>query len=62
MKRTEPKGKSMKLLTLAQVAEKLAISKTTLWRMRRDDQLPEPVKVRGQIRYRETDIEAAFGA
>ena len=46
----------MKLLKMKEVQEKLAISRTTLWRLRGRD-FPEPISVMGSIRFSEEEIE-----
>ena len=45
------------LLTQAQVAKMLSVSRVTIFRMVRDGELPV-VTVRGLKRYRRTDVEA----
>lgn len=46
------------LITARQLAAWLKISKRSLYRMRSAGQLPEPIRLRGAVRWRAADIEA----
>jgi prophage regulatory protein len=47
-----------KLLRPAQLAAKLGINTTTLWRWRKNDQIPAPIKLSNRlIGWRESTIE-----
>lgn len=35
----------MKIIRIKELAEMLSISKTTIWRMRRSDEFPQPLKI-----------------
>ncbi|WP_417850279.1 helix-turn-helix transcriptional regulator [Thalassoglobus sp.] len=45
------------LLTVDEIGALLKVSNRTIWRMRSSGQLPEPVRVGGGVRWRESDIE-----
>lgn len=45
------------LATAAQVAELLKISTRTLWRLRSDGNIPEPVRIGGTVRWRVDEIK-----
>lgn len=49
-------GPPRPLLTLAQVAEKLGVSKRTVVRLRDENQLP-CVRIRGSLRFDASDVE-----
>jgi excisionase family DNA binding protein len=46
------------LLTMAQIAEYLNVSKRTVQRLRHDGELPQPISVRGSLRWDRETIEA----
>lgn len=54
--------KNDRLLTRPQAAQKLAVSKQTIWRLDKCGQLPH-VKIGRSVRYRESDIDdlVAYG-
>ncbi len=45
------------LMTVEQLAAMLQVSTRTIWRMRSSGQLPAPVHVGGNIRWRVLDVE-----
>lgn len=45
------------LLDAKALAEKLSISKATVWRMRDGGKLPQPVRLGSCVRWRFTDVE-----
>ena len=45
------------LMTVNQLAELLQVSTRTIWRMRSSGQLPSPVHVGGNVRWRSVDLE-----
>jgi len=53
----------VKLLNVKQVAERLAISERTIWRLVQDDPaFPQPLKLRSAARWRASDIESYINA
>ena len=46
------------LLTVGDVAKKLAVSKRSVWKLLSLGQLPKPVKILSSSRWREADINA----
>lgn len=44
------------LATPSQVAELLQVSTRTLWRMRREQKLPEPIRLGAAVRWRRDEI------
>ena len=54
--RREPTGTPL-LLTDAEVARLLSISRATVWRMVSEEQIPLPTKLRGSARWRPAVIE-----
>lgn len=48
---------SLQLLTLEQVARKLNVSATTLWRLRKQPEFPDPVLLRGKVQFVESEID-----
>lgn len=46
------------LLTVKDVAVKLTISVTTVWRLIRKGDLPAPIHIGGQARWKRKDIDA----
>lgn len=46
------------LLTVKQVAETLSCGVSTVWRLVRSGDLPQPIKIGGSTRWRRADIEA----
>ncbi|MEL6101616.1 MAG: helix-turn-helix domain-containing protein [Pseudomonadota bacterium] len=51
-------GNKRLLLSATEAAQALGVSRTTVWRLVRSGSLPQPVKVRGAVRFRLFDIEA----
>lgn len=45
------------LVTAEQLAEILQVSTRTVWRMRSAGQLPKPVRIGGNVRWRAQDLE-----
>lgn len=48
------------LLTVRQVAARLGIGVSTIWRAVSKGSFPAPIKIAGSTRWRRTDIEALF--
>lgn len=48
----------MQLLRDSEVARRLGVSRRQIWKLAAGRQLPEPVRVGGSVRWRETDIVA----
>jgi len=46
----------MPLVTAEQLAEILQVSTRTVWRMRSAGQLPKPVRIGGNVRWRAQDV------
>ena len=44
------------MLTIQDVAERLRVSSMTVRRMWYENRIPEPIRIRGSIRWREQDI------
>lgn len=59
MMRTEPAPKDS-LLSLAEVGERLSLSKRAVYRLIAKGSLPNPVKVGGAVRLYESDLETFF--
>lgn len=56
---TEHHPKPTRLLRPAVVADRIAVSLPTLWRMRRRGDFPQPIKLSpGTVAWKEADIEA----
>ncbi len=50
------------LATAAEVAKMIRISPRTLWRLVSADQVPEPLRIGGAVRWRVDDIKQWIGA
>jgi len=50
------------LLSARTLAQRLAVSVRTLWRLRSSGKLPEPVHLGGAVRWRKADIDAWVAA
>jgi predicted DNA-binding transcriptional regulator AlpA len=59
----EHRDQNCQLLSAKTLARMLSLSVRSVWRLRAGQKLPEPVRVGGAIRWRQTDIErwAAMG-
>ena len=47
----------MHLLTLEELRTRLAVSRTTCWRVRSQPDFPRPVRIRGAVRFVTEDVE-----
>ncbi len=45
------------LLKDSDVAERLAVSRRQVWKLRASGRLPEPIRMGGNVRWRESDID-----
>ncbi|HOD96470.1 MAG TPA: helix-turn-helix domain-containing protein [Candidatus Hydrogenedentes bacterium] len=52
----------MKLLTVNSLADKLEVSRRTIWRWRDSGALPAPVRIGGTVRWRNDVINAWMAA
>ncbi|MEO1716600.1 MAG: helix-turn-helix domain-containing protein [Planctomycetota bacterium] len=50
-------GKSDRLLTVGDVAERLGLSTRTIWSLRSAGEIPSPIKIGANTRWRRSDIE-----
>lgn len=46
------------LIDLEELASLLCVGKRTIYRLKDEGKLPEPVKIRGSLRWRRVDIES----
>lgn len=51
-------GKSDRLLTVKEVAQRLSVSVRTVWSLRSRGQIPDPVKIGSLTRWRRSEIES----
>ena len=52
-----PSSHCPQLLTVDEIARLLKVSNRTIWRMRSSGQLPEPVRIGGGVRWRQSEIK-----
>ena len=57
MQKVQNKVPAVQLLSVRDVAEVLAISVRSVWRLRAAGLLPEPVRVGGAVRWRRSQID-----
>lgn len=50
------------LLSAQTLAQRLAVSVRTLWRLRSSGKLPEPIRLGGAVRWRTADVDAWVAA
>ncbi len=48
---------STRLLTVEQVAKMIAVSKRTIWRMVSGKQIIQPIRIRGNTRFRQDELQ-----
>ncbi|HAB80252.1 MAG TPA: transcriptional regulator [Glaciecola sp.] len=47
-----------RLITTKQLCEQIGVNKVTVWRWTRSGFLPEPYRLKGQVRWRQKSIDA----